>query len=337
MSDEQELYLKQFLFDFYDSYPYPAFLVQAKRGSGKTFTAKSIAAKATHIHRWVSICGTRESANFWSQAFGSAAAVRNADEEGMSYLQSRYKFQEDTVAYYRKILKIPIPEEFNLGIILDDCAAIKFFAKHKFIGTLLSNARNALCLVIIISQYPKQLWPEVRSQFDFLFLSQNSQETLRLLHKETIQEPASFREFKKIFKTVTGHKDSRTGKKVYNSLVFQNRNAESELDRMFFVYTPESMEELTEMKVGSEVWRQYCQENWHDPDVAKYEQERKKLQRQQRLERYRSRQQGGDFLELDDFGDGMDDWESGDDEESAYDTVSLAETKGGLKAIHLQR
>ena len=274
----EEINLKRFQFDFKEA-PNPTILLVAKRNSGKSFTGVSIAEKFTHVERWSAFCGNKQTESYWSKKFGSSCSVKGIEAKGLAYLKKLISYQQEKIEEY-ELLNKPLPKKYELGIILDDVTADKKFSHSQELKDLLSNGRHYHITLIICCQYLKQLPPEVRTNFDYIFMLHNGKNVRKLLHTEYLSEP-DYDVFTQIFEAVVYQKDSN-GKKMYNSLVYDNAGTNNVgLENIFKIYYSENAEYISNAKIGSDAWREYNRVRYVD---EKKELQRKKIKKLEKLE-----------------------------------------------------
>lgn len=81
----------------------------------------------------------------------------------------------------------PFPKEMHLVLILDDVASITEFMKSSELRWLASNGRHAEITVRLLAQYVTQVIPEIRSQFDIIYvMATANRRTITTLQNEFV-------------------------------------------------------------------------------------------------------------------------------------------------------
>ncbi len=344
---DEMVYLNDFKFN-QKKCPHPTILLVGKRFSGKSVTSVSIASKFD-VPRWAAFCGTKDTEDFWAEKFGSSATVRGPNDAGKGYLKTLIRFQEVKGRLYKKHLKEPVPRRYTIGLIFDDVTSNKQFSKGPLLEDLFSNGRHYNAVIIISCQYLKQLPPAVRLNTDYLFIMHNSKKLLKILYEEYVEEPDEFGMFLQLAREVTGQRDSRTGKDLYNALVFSNLEKSTKLSIMFNVYRSEGMEAARQVRLGDAAWREYNATHYRDSEeeaqkriMRKNERaERVRKYQQKRLARWRAKQNAlysGIHMDLDVYNDSDSEPEPElEPEEEEHDVVLLKKRRGRNIRVHLRQ
>jgi hypothetical protein len=148
-------------------------------GNNTFDTAISIA-NANKDKQWVVWCGDETNIEQWEQTLG--LYVFKSDYEGMENLIKIIDYQEKQISLYKRILKKPVPKEFEIGLLFDN-------VPKNFFDELFSthNCRNAL--TIIMCRKIKQLPPSVLCNMDYLFLLNHSKKIWETLYDKFIPFP----------------------------------------------------------------------------------------------------------------------------------------------------
>lgn len=327
--DMDEYVLKDFEFDFWGpgKTPYPCILTCGKRNSGKSYTTVAICDKFKHIPRWMFFCGTQDTKNFWSEVVGSPATVFGADDAAKEALRRAIRYQDEKSRLYKE-LKQELPDEYGLGLVLDDVSSIKAFTRDaSLFEVLFSNARHQKIAIIVCVQNLKSILPGCRGNTDYVFMMHCTKRGVRLLHDEYIEE-ADFDTFAELVRKVTGQKDAN-GKRLYNSLVYETSGVSDRLDDIFKIFRKSDVP-ISQVKLGSAAWREYNQKHFVDHEAeAQLRKHRKKQRIQKLLERQKMKAQQGQLsglyfpVEPDDFSD-----DSDEDLDDSNDIVSVKKKRG---------
>jgi len=338
--DEEETYwLQDFIFDT-KKVPHPTILLVGKRFSGKSYTSVSVADKF-QVPRWAAWCGTKDTEDFWAEKFESSASVKGPDEAGKSYLIKLIRYQQRKGRLYKKVLKLPFPSEYTIGMIFDDVTSKRKFRRGEILEDLFSNGRHYHAVIIISCQYLKQLPPAVRLNTDYLFMMHNTKRTIKVLYEDYVEEPDEFNMFLDLMRSVTGQRND-TGEDMFNSLVYDNVVKTSRLDEMFKVYRNEGADIIDNMKLGDEAWRTYNRVHYKDKDYELQKREYRKRKRLMRLQEYRQRQLSrrsnlgnpmhrmANALDIDYFSDS-------ESEEETHDSITLTKRRGKNMTVNFSK
>jgi len=333
--ENETIWLEDFQFNM-ERVPCPTILLVGKRFSGKSYTSVSIAQKFK-VPRFCAFCGTKDTEDFWAEKFESSASVRGPDEAGKAYLITVIKYQQRKARLYKKVLKLPFPVQYMIGMIFDDVTSKREFRKGEILEDLFSNGRHYKAVIIISCQYLKQLPPAVRTNADYMFLMHNTKRTCKVLYEDYVEEPSTFGEFLQLLRSVTGQTDDK-GQNLFNSLVYDNSTTSSKLEDMFKVYRNEGETVIDNMVLGSSEWREYNKNHYKDKDHESQMREYRKRKRLLRIQEYRQRQMErrqnpGAFIsnDLDYFSD------SDSEEEQTHDTITLGKKKGPKTTVNFSR
>jgi len=333
-NDLENVVLQDFVFDM-NAVPNPTILLVGKRFSGKSYTGASIADKFKHVPRWAAWVGTKDTGDYWAERFGSHASVRGPDEAGKAYLAELVEFQQKKSRLYKKVLKKPFPNKFELGLIFDDVTADRKFSRGGVLEDLFSNGRHYHTVIIISCQHIRQVTPTVRSNTDYIFMMHNTKSTVELLYRDYVEAPDEFSMFSQLLKAVTRQKDA-SGKSCHNSLVYDNAGTlNSRIDEIFKVYRPEKKEFIDTIELGSPEWRAYNQSHYRDHDYEQQSKEYNKRCKLQRLQQLRDsqasqRSMGQRQLDLDYLSDS-----DSDDDAMTSNSITLTSKRGSRMHVNI--
>jgi hypothetical protein len=163
---------------------------------------------------WAVWCGNQS--NQWEETLGSN--VFKADKEGMEHLTKILEYQDRKIRLYKRILKKPLPKEFQIGFVFDN-------VPKTFLDELFSTQTCGNALVIITSRNTEQL-PNLT--FDYMFVLNHSKKIWTELYNMFIPFP-SYESFLKLLNC--SHKDkelvlkfckSETLFELYNAANIEN-------------------------------------------------------------------------------------------------------------------
>lgn len=245
--------------------PHPTILLVGKRFAGKSTTAIAVA-NAYNFQRWAAWCGTRDTQDYWSTAFGSPASVWGVDHAGIQALVRIVEYQQQKVEMYKQ-MKQPFPKKYSIGLIFDDVTADRTFRKHPILEDLFANGRHYHTMILISCQYVKQLPPPVRTNSDYIFILHNTKATLRILYNEFVENPDTYDMFSQLVRSVTNCK--KDGKNLYMSLVYNNCTSAEDLSEIFNIYRHTEGFDKSAVQLGSLEWRQWNRIHFKNTRVLK--------------------------------------------------------------------
>jgi hypothetical protein len=300
--------LKDFEFDHARA-PHPTILLVGKRFAGKSAMQVAIA-ESFPVPRWSAWCGTKETEDFWADRFESSASVWGPDERGKDALRRIIAYQENKVRLYKKVLKLPFPAKYGIGLVFDDVTSKREFRKGEILEDLFSNGRHYKAVILISCQYLKQLPPAVRTNTDYLVMMHNSKRTCKLLHDEYVENPDDFNVFLGLLRRVTGQKDEHK-RELFNGLVYDNNAKTFKLNKMFYVFRHYEGFDPNNVTIGHPDWHEFNRTHYHDTERESHLKEYRKKKRVARLLQYQGDREDEDTtvenLDLDILSDSADD------------------------------
>jgi hypothetical protein len=146
----------------------PAICMIAKRNSGKSWVCRSILSYFKFIPGGIIISPTEEMSCFYGKFFPDLFIYYEYKPEILSNLFARQELMiEKCKKYYKKKKKVD-PRTF---LVMDDCLASKgTWMKDKEILKMFFNGRHYKVMYILTMQFPLGITPELRCNFDYIFL-----------------------------------------------------------------------------------------------------------------------------------------------------------------------
>ena len=141
----------------------------AKRNSGKSWLVRDIVHNKRDIPVFIVIAPTDKLNGFYNKFVPSSFIYHEYDTEILTRL---FKRQESVITKNKNRAKHGKPPiDTRVMLIMDDCLASKaVWNKDKNIYELLQNGRHYHITYILTMQYSLGVQPELRSNFDFIFL-----------------------------------------------------------------------------------------------------------------------------------------------------------------------
>ena len=141
----------------------------AKRGSGKSFLTRELLFHKRHIPTTVAISKTERLNRFYGNFIPDIFIYENYSNELLSKVYARQsKIFEDNE---KRIKDGKKPKDDRMMLIMDDCMSSKgSWVKEEPILELFFNGRHHHLSFILTMQYSLGIPPEMRSNFDYIFL-----------------------------------------------------------------------------------------------------------------------------------------------------------------------
>jgi hypothetical protein len=143
----------------------------AKRRSGKSWVVRSILKYFSSIPGGVIISPTDKMSAFYGDFFPEVYIHYEYKSELIEFILHR---QRTMINKYKDKLKHKKKVDPRAFLIMDDCLADKgTWAKDQPIIEIFMNGRHYRLMYILTMQFPLGIKPELRSNFDFIFLLHN--------------------------------------------------------------------------------------------------------------------------------------------------------------------
>lgn len=229
----------------------PSIVMIAKRGSGKSWVTRAVLQKFKDVPVGLILSPTEQDNPFYSGFFPD------------SYIFYEYKSSILQKLLYRQRLMIKkAKEKKDEGkyidpraiIVMDDCLASKgSWAKDPPIHDLLFNGRHRQIMYILTMQFPLGIKPELRSNFDYIFLLADDQvSNLKRIYEHYAGMFPDFFSFRQVFKQLTDD---------FGAMVIKNRGARDSLfDKIAFYRAPDLSG--VKMEFGCRQFRKYNTRNY---------------------------------------------------------------------------
>lgn len=205
--------------------PNPSIVMIAKRGSGKSVVVKDILKQYAHIPGGTIISPTDKLSSFYGKFFPSMYIHYEYKTEIIQNVLTRQreiKQKSDDKLKQRKKL------DPRAILVMDDCLASKnSWMKDQQIMEIFMNGRHYKLMYILTMQYPLGITPEMRSNFDYIFLLADDYTTnMKRMFDHYAGMFPTFDSFKQVFMQITTD---------YGALVIVNRGSRpSILEKVFW-------------------------------------------------------------------------------------------------------
>lgn len=214
-------------FDMKKIAPDATIAVIAKRGSGKSWVIRDILYQHRDMPGAILINPTNRLNHFYDKFLPPLYIY---DEFNVDIIPKIFKRQEyilkkneDRVKRGKKLL------DPRLALIMDDCMGDKAnWVKEKSVSELFMNGRHYKLFYLISLQYSMGLGPDLRSNFDYVFLlSDNINTNKKRLYDHYAGVFNSFNEFRDVFEQVT---------QDFGCMVIDNKSKSSKIQDTIFWY-----------------------------------------------------------------------------------------------------
>jgi hypothetical protein len=234
----------------------PAICMIAKRGSGKSWVCRALLKHFAYLPGGIIIAPTDKMNCFYGKFFPQLYIHYKYESEILERVLYRQESMiRKCVEKYSQNKKVD-PRAF---LIMDDCLASKgTWMNDAPIMDIFFNGRHYQLLFILTMQFPLGIKPELRCNFDYIFLlAEDFYSNQKRLYDHYAGMFPSFEFFRQVFGQVTDD---------YGCLVIVNRGAKKDLlDKVFFYKA--GNEPIS--KFGCSQFREFHEKNynpkWDDP------------------------------------------------------------------------
>ena len=232
-------------FDINSIVDYSTIAIIAKRASGKSFLTKEIMYKKREIVATLVISRTEKLNSFYSQFIPDLYIY---SEYNSDILTKAYKRQSLLCEYNKKRIKENKSiKNDSLMIIMDDCMSSKgTWLNDPNILELFFNGRHHHLSFILTMQYSVGIPPEMRSNFDYIFLlAEDIISNRKRLYDHYAGMFPTFDVFQQVFNDIT---------EDYGIMVINNRIHSKNITDKVFWY---KAKEVPKFSLGNKKFRAY--------------------------------------------------------------------------------
>jgi hypothetical protein len=204
--------------------PNPAVAMIAKRGSGKSFAIRSIMNSYRDIPGGIIISKTEKMSPFFSAFFPDIFIYYQYTTETLNNLLHRQELiKGKNEIKQRKGRRV----DTRAWLIMDDCLACKgTWLKDEPIQEVFMNGRHYDLFFILTMQYPLGIGPDLRTNFDFVFIfGENFINIQKKIYEHYAGMFQSFDSFRKVFRTCTVN---------FGCMVINNRTKSDNVEDMVY-------------------------------------------------------------------------------------------------------
>ena len=249
-----QLRLKKFRIE--DMVDHATIAMIAKRASGKSYLTREILYHKRGIPSSVVISRTEKLNRFYGEFVADSFIYDNFDTDILSKIYSRQaKCNEDNKNRLKEGKK---EKDDRIMLVMDDCMSSKgTWVKDQNILELFFNGRHHHVSFILTMQYAVGIPPEMRSNFDYIFLlAEDFISNQKRLYEHYAGMFPSFDIFKQVFAEVTQN---------YGVMVINNRIHSSNITDKVFWY---KAKKVPDFKMGSKRYNKF-HKKYYDPNWNK--------------------------------------------------------------------
>lgn len=234
----------------------PSIIMIAKRGSGKSWICRAILNHFKDVPVGIIIAKTDKMNSFYGDFFPDA------------YIHYEYRSEIIEKVLYRQMKMLAKQKEkkkqgkfvdARAFIVMDDCLSSKgSWVKDKPIAELLFDGRHYHLMYILTMQYPLGITPELRCNFDYVFLmAEDFTSNMKRIYDHYAGQFPDFNSFKQVFNQLT---------QDYGAMVITNRGARRVFLEKIFWYKAPNFSGVTkeEAKIGCKQFREFHNRNYNE-------------------------------------------------------------------------
>lgn len=231
----------------------PAIIMIAKRGSGKSWVVRALLEFFKDIPAGLIIAPTDRMNSFYGKFFPDSYIHYEYKSEIIQNVLSRQtaiiQKEKEKKAQGKKI----DPRAF---IVMDDCLGQKgSWVRDQPIQELLYNGRHYRIMYILTMQFPLGITPELRSNFDYIFLlAEDYISNQKRIYDHYAGMFPTFDSFRQVFMQLTAD---------FGSMVIVNRGVKNSLFDKVFHYKAPDLTNVTELKIGCKQFRDFHKKNYN--------------------------------------------------------------------------
>jgi hypothetical protein len=222
----------------------------AKRASGKSYLTKELLFHKRDLPSAIAISKTEKLNKFYSDFIPDSFIYSEYDPEILTKVYDRQsKMNSDNASRVKENKK---PKDDRLMIIMDDCMSSKgTWLKDPNILELFFNGRHHHLSFILTMQFSLGIPPELRSNFDYIFLlAEDFISNRKRLYEHYAGMFPSFDIFQQVFNDITEN---------YGIMVINNRIHSKNITDKVFWY---KAKEVPEFKLGSNKFLKYHKDTY---------------------------------------------------------------------------
>ena len=222
----------------------------AKRASGKSFLTREILYHKQKIPSTIAISKTEKLNKFYGEFIPDIYIYDNYNTSILNRIFARQqKISDDNTERKREGKKL---KDSRMFLLMDDCMSSKgSWVKEEQILELFFNGRHHKISFILTMQYAIGIPPEMRSNFDYIFLlAEDFISNRKRLYEHYAGMFPSFDVFQQVFSQVTAD---------YGCMVINNRVHSTDITEKVFWYKAKETPEFT---MGSKKYKKFHKKHY---------------------------------------------------------------------------
>ena len=218
-------------FDLNQMVAHPSIVMIAKRGSGKSWVVRAILRHSSkRVPVGIIISPTDRMNSFYSDFVPDTYIYYEFKSDTIERLLNRQQTMIDKAKEKKKKGKMCNARAF---IVMDDCLSSKGeWSKDPAISELLYNGRHYEIMYILTMQFPLGIKPELRCNFDYVFLlADDTVSNQKRIYEHYAGMFPNFEAFRQVFVQLTAD---------FGSMVIVNRGVRNNfIEKVFYYKAPD--------------------------------------------------------------------------------------------------
>ena len=219
--------------------PDPAIAMVAKRGSGKSWVIRDVLRVNQSIPSGIVISPTDKMSSFYKDFVPDIFIYYDQETEPLrTILTKLLEHQVQKIEKQKTKLLQGKKIDPRAFLVMDDCLASKSkWLKEQTIREIFQNGRHYKLLYILAMQFPLGIPPELRSNFDYVFLlREDFASNLKRIYDHYAGMFPTFNIFQRVFNICTAE---------YRCMVINNRGSGTDLTDKVFFYKAKNIKNFT--------------------------------------------------------------------------------------------
>ena len=209
---------------------HPSIVMIGKRGSGRSWVVRAILQFfSKKVPVGIIISPTDKMSSFYSKFIPDTYIYYTFQSETIERLLSR---QKDIIKMQKERQKDGKDTNTGTFIVMDDCLSLEGnWEKDPVISELLFNGRDYHIMYILTMQFPLEIKPEIRCNFDYIFLlAEDSLGNQKKIYEHYASMFPNFDAFRQVFVQLTAD---------FGSMVIANKEVRNNfLEKVYFYKAP---------------------------------------------------------------------------------------------------
>lgn len=221
----------------------------AKRATGKSFLTREIMYQKRNIAASIAISRTEKLNGFYTDFIPDSYIYSEYSSDILSRIYQRQAQMNDDNK--QRIKEGKKPKDDSIMLIMDDCMSDKKWLKDPNIAEMFFNGRHHHLSFILTMQYAVGIPPEMRSNFDYIFLlAEDTINNRKKLYEHYAGMFPTFDIFQQVFSDLTEN---------YGMMVINNRVHSKNITDKVFWYKAKS---VPKFQVGNHKFRKFHDETY---------------------------------------------------------------------------